>query len=39
MRVAATLGYDRTRVEARRAAEDLMTAARLEIVAAGVLQR
>ena len=32
MRVAATLGYDRTRVEARRAAEDLMTAARLEIV-------
>ena len=32
MRVAATLGYERTRVEARRAAEDLMTAARLEIV-------
>ncbi len=32
MRIAATLGYDRTRVEARRAAEDLMTAARLEIV-------
>ncbi len=32
MRVAATLGYERTRVEARRAAEDLMTAMRLEIV-------
>ena len=32
MRVAGTLGYDRTRVEARRAAENLMTAARLEIV-------
>lgn len=32
MRVAATLGYERTRVEARRAAEDLMTATRLEIV-------
>lgn len=31
MRVAGTLGYDRTRVEARRAAEDLMTAGRLEI--------
>ncbi len=32
MRVAGTIGFDRTRVEARRAAEDLMTAARLEIV-------
>lgn len=32
MRLAATLGYERTRVEARRAAEDLMTATRLEIV-------
>lgn len=32
MRVAGTIGYDRTRVEARRAAEDLMTAARLDIV-------
>jgi hypothetical protein len=32
MRVAGTLGYDRTRLEARRAAEDVMTAARLEIV-------
>ena len=32
MRVATTLGFDRTRVEARRAAEDLMTATRLEIV-------
>jgi len=32
MRVAATLGYDRTRLEARRSAHDLMTAARLEIV-------
>lgn len=31
MRVAGTVGYDRTRVEARRAAEDLMTATRLEI--------
>jgi TonB family protein len=30
-RVAATLGYDRTRVEARRAAEDLLTAARAEV--------
>jgi TonB family protein len=32
MRLAGTLGYDRTRIEARRAAEDLMTATRLEIV-------
>ena len=32
MRIGATLGYDRTRVEARRAAADLMTATRLEIV-------
>ena len=32
MRVAATLGYDRTRLEARRSAHDVMTAARLEIV-------
>ncbi|MBS2018204.1 MAG: energy transducer TonB [Deltaproteobacteria bacterium] len=32
MRVAATLGYDRTRLEARRSAQDLMTAARFEIV-------
>ncbi len=32
LRTAATLGFDRTRVEARRAAEDLMTAARLELV-------
>ena len=31
MRVAGTLGFDRTRVEARRAAEDLMLATRLEI--------
>ena len=31
MRIAGTLGYDRTRVEARRAAEDLMTSTRLEI--------
>ena len=31
MRVGATLGYDRTKVEARRAAEDLMNAVRLEI--------
>jgi len=31
MRIAGTLGYDRTRVEARRAAEDLMLATRLEI--------
>ena len=32
MRVAGTIGYDRTKVEARRAAEDLMTAARFELV-------
>lgn len=32
MRVATTVGYDRTRLEARRAAEDIMTAARLEII-------
>ncbi len=32
LRVAGTVGYDRTRVEARRAAEDLMTGARLELV-------
>ncbi len=32
LRVAGTLGYDRTRVEARRAAEDLMTAARIDLV-------
>ncbi len=31
MRLAGTLGYDRTRLEARRAAEDVMTATRLEI--------
>jgi TonB family protein len=32
MRLAGTLGFDRTRLEARRAAEDVMTAARLEFV-------
>jgi TonB family protein len=32
MRVAGTIGFDRTRIEARRAAEDLMTAARFELV-------
>lgn len=32
LRVAGTLGYDRTRVEARRAAEDVMTAARIDLV-------
>lgn len=32
MRVAGTVGFDRTRLEARRAAEDVMTGARLEIV-------
>jgi hypothetical protein len=32
MRLAGTLGFDRTRIEARRAAEDLMTAARFELV-------
>lgn len=32
MRVAGTLGFDRTRLEAKRAAEDLMTAARFELV-------
>jgi hypothetical protein len=31
MRLAATAGFDRTRVEARRAATDVMTGARLEI--------
>ncbi|MDB4944919.1 MAG: tonB family protein [Labilithrix sp.] len=31
MRVATTVGFDRTRLEARRAAEDLMTAARFEL--------
>lgn len=31
MRIAGTLGYDRTRVEARRAAEDVMAATRIEI--------
>lgn len=31
MRVAATVGFDRTRVEARRAATDVMTAARFEL--------
>ncbi|MBX3192550.1 MAG: TonB-dependent receptor [Labilithrix sp.] len=32
MRVGGTLGFDRTRIEARRAAEDVMTAARLDLV-------
>lgn len=32
MRVAGTVGYDRTRVEARRAAEDVMTGLRLDLV-------
>jgi hypothetical protein len=32
MRVAGTIGFDRTRIEARRAAEDLMTATRFELV-------
>jgi len=32
LRAAATFGFDRTRVEARRAGSDVMTAARLEIV-------
>jgi hypothetical protein len=32
MRLAGTLGFDRTRIEARRAAEDLMTGTRLEFV-------
>ena len=32
MRIAGTLGFDRTRIEARRAAEDLMTATRFELV-------
>ena len=32
MRVAGTVGYDRTRVDARRAAEDVMTGARLDVV-------
>ncbi|MDB5212582.1 MAG: hypothetical protein JWO86_509, partial [Myxococcaceae bacterium] len=31
-RLAGTIGFDRTRLEARRAAEDLMTAARFELV-------
>lgn len=31
LRVATTLGFDRTRVEARRAASDVMTAARAEL--------
>lgn len=31
LRVAGTFGYDRTRVEARRAASDVMTAARVEL--------
>lgn len=32
LRVAGTVGYDRTRVEARRAAEDVMTGARIDLV-------
>lgn len=32
MRLAGTLGFDRTRIEARRAAEDLMTGTRLDFV-------
>lgn len=42
LRVGATLGLDRTRVEARRAATDVMTGARFELerpVARGVLVR
>lgn len=42
LRAAATVGYDRTRVEARRAAADLMTGARVELtqpIASGVLLR
>jgi len=32
MRVGATVGYDRTRIEQRRAAQDVMTGARLDVV-------